>query len=83
MVDSELALLKALNQWFATFDPDVVVGWSVIDFDFRLLMKRAAFSQIDLRLGRGFEKAHWRDSSNSVRVLLPCRGAWLSMVSMH
>ncbi|MBV7296905.1 DNA polymerase II [Enterovibrio paralichthyis] len=74
-VDSELALLKALNQWFATFDPDVVVGWSVIDFDFRLLMKRAAFNQIDLRLGRGFEKAHWRDSSNSRQgfITLPGR----------
>lgn len=74
-VSSERALLKALNHWFAAYDPDVVVGWSVIDFDFRLLVKRAAFHQLDLRLGRGNEKAHWRDSSNSRQgfITLPGR----------
>ncbi|MDD1780616.1 DNA polymerase II [Enterovibrio sp. ZSDZ35] len=64
-VPNELSLLKSLNRWFDEFDPDVVVGWSVVDFDFRLLVKRAAFNHIDLRLGRGGEKVHWRDSSNS------------------
>ncbi|WP_028025664.1 DNA polymerase II [Enterovibrio calviensis] len=74
-VENELALLKALNAWFARFDPDVVVGWSVVDFDFRLLMKRAAFNNIELRLGRGTEKAHWRDSNNSRQgfITLPGR----------
>ncbi|CZF85914.1 DNA polymerase II [Grimontia marina] len=74
-VASEYDLLKALNDWFVTFDPDVVVGWSVIDFDFRLLVRRAAFHKLDLRLGRGGEKAHWRDSSNSRQgfITLPGR----------
>ncbi|MGF1767233.1 DNA polymerase II [Enterovibrio makurazakiensis] len=74
-VENELALLKALNTWFDRFDPDVVVGWSVVDFDFRLLMKRAAFNNIELRLGRGREKAHWRDSNNSRQgfITLPGR----------
>ncbi|MEZ8081881.1 DNA polymerase II [Enterovibrio norvegicus] len=74
-VDTELALLKALNAWFVRFDPDIIVGWSVIDFDFRLLIKRAAFNKIDLRLGRGGEKAHWRDSNNSRQgfITLPGR----------
>lgn len=62
-VPSESALLQALCLWFHTYDPDVVVGWSVIDFDFRLLVKRAAYHRIPLTLGRGREKAHWRDSS--------------------
>ncbi|KXF80661.1 DNA polymerase II [Enterovibrio coralii] len=74
-VPNELELLKGLNSWFEAYDPDVVVGWSVVDFDFRLLVKRAAFNQIDLRLGRGNEKAHWRDSSNSRQgfITLPGR----------
>ncbi len=74
-VDNELELLKALNAWFIRFDPDVIVGWSVVDFDFRLLIKRAAFNKIDLRLGRGAEKAHWRDSNNSRQgfITLPGR----------
>ncbi|STQ75359.1 DNA polymerase II [Grimontia hollisae] len=74
-VDSELNLLNALNDWFKRFDPDVIVGWSVVDFDFRLLVKRAAFHKLDLRLGRGAEKVHWRDSSNSRQgfITLPGR----------
>ncbi|MEL7287616.1 MAG: 3'-5' exonuclease, partial [Pseudomonadota bacterium] len=40
-VKDEKALLDALIAWFKQFDPDVIVGWNVIDFDFRLLHKRA------------------------------------------
>ncbi|WP_411015572.1 3'-5' exonuclease, partial [Salmonella sp. ZJLS19Sal_0414] len=34
-VSSEYELLQALCAWFEQYDPDVIVGWSVIDFDFR------------------------------------------------
>ncbi len=36
-VEDEYQLLKALIAWFEQFDPDVIIGWSVVDFDFRLL----------------------------------------------
>lgn len=64
-VDNEEALLVALERWFAQYDPDVVVGWNVIDFDFRLLVKRAQRYQRDLRLGRGGERAFWRDGGSN------------------
>ncbi|MPX90335.1 DNA polymerase II [Salinivibrio sp. VYel1] len=64
-VDDEEALLSALERWFAYYDPDVVVGWNVIDFDFRLLVKRAHIYQRDLRLGRGGERAYWRDGGSN------------------
>jgi DNA damage-inducible DNA polymerase II (EC 2.7.7.7) len=64
-VDNEKALLIALERWFAQYDPDVVVGWNVIDFDFRLLVKRAQRYQRDLRLGRGGERAFWREGGSN------------------
>ncbi|MBF4218235.1 3'-5' exonuclease, partial [Vibrio anguillarum] len=30
-VSDEKALLLTLNQWFQQFDPDVIVGWNIID----------------------------------------------------
>ncbi|NMS01465.1 DNA polymerase II, partial [Vibrio parahaemolyticus] len=51
-VKDEKALLEALIVWFKQFDPDVIVGWNVIDFDFRLLHKRAEWHNMKLMLGR-------------------------------
>ncbi|GAL07153.1 DNA polymerase II [Photobacterium aphoticum] len=64
-VESEKALLLALEEWFIAFDPDIVIGWNVIDFDFRLLLKRAEWNAITLRLGRGKQPPHWRQSSQN------------------
>ncbi|MEJ2763688.1 DNA polymerase II [Photobacterium sp. MCCC 1A19761] len=64
-VASEKELLQALEQWFVRFDPDIVIGWNVIDFDCRLLMKRAEWHQLPLRIGRGGQTPHWRQSSQN------------------
>lgn len=64
-VDSEKALLLALEAWFLAFDPDIVIGWNVIDFDFRLLLKRAEWNAITLRMGRGKQPPHWRQSNQN------------------
>ena len=64
-VDSEKDLLLALEAWFLEFDPDIVIGWNVIDFDFRLLLKRAEWNAITLRMGRGKQPPHWRQSSQN------------------
>lgn len=63
-VDNEKALLYALNDWFAIFDPDLIIGWNVIDFDFRLLSKRAAFYRVPLTLGRGKKPIYWRENQD-------------------
>ncbi|MGF1723702.1 DNA polymerase II [Photobacterium nomapromontoriensis] len=65
-VESEKALLLALEAWFLAFDPDVVIGWNVIDFDFRLLLKRAEWNALSLRIGRGKQPPHWRQSTQHV-----------------
>ena len=45
-------LLERLNQWFARHDPDAIIGWSLVQFDLRLLHEHAARLQVPLTLGR-------------------------------
>ena len=60
-VDDERALLKALEVRIQSLDPDIIIGWAVVDFDFRLLLKRAGRHGLRLKLGRGGTDARWRD----------------------
>ncbi len=53
-------MIQALNDWFARHDPDVVVGWSVIQFDLRVLQKNADACGVPLLLGREREPIAWR-----------------------
>jgi DNA polymerase-2 len=75
-VNNEIALLHALEHAFSLFDPDVIIGWNVVNFDFKLLLKRAELHHFKLKLGRGASFAIWRDSrseSNQGFVTLPGR----------
>ncbi|MBB5210514.1 DNA polymerase II [Microbulbifer hydrolyticus] len=60
-VDDERALLEALEARIKSLDPDIIIGWAVVDFDFRLLLKRAGRHGLRLKLGRGGTEARWRD----------------------
>ncbi len=75
-IENEVALLHALEQVINQFDPDIIIGWNVINFDFKLLIKRAELHGFKLRLGRGGAFAQWRDSrreNNQGFVTLPGR----------
>ncbi|MEH0689610.1 DNA polymerase II [Vibrio cholerae] len=73
-VSDEKALLQALVHWFQTYDPDVVIGWNVIDFDFRLLDKRAQWHKMALYLGRGNQKAYFRSSASTGQAFISIPG---------
>lgn len=73
-VASEYALLQALCQWFIDFDPDVIIGWNVIDFDFRLLHKRAEFHKMKLLLGRGNQTSFFRSASQTQQGFITIPG---------
>jgi DNA polymerase-2 len=60
-VADEKSLLLALQAFVTSHDPDIFIGWNVINFDFRLLAQRAAFHNLKLALGRGGQNLHWRD----------------------
>lgn len=58
-VEDELALLRALQNWFHEYDPDVIIGWMVGNFDMRLLAERAKLYHLKLCLGRDGSALQW------------------------
>ncbi len=73
-VDNELALLQTLCSWFEQFDPDVIIGWNVVDFDFRLLHKRAEWHKIKLILGRAKQPSFFRSASQTQQGFITIPG---------
>lgn len=59
--DTRAQLLEHLNQWLATFDPDAIIGWNVVQFDLRVLHEHAQRLNVPLLLGRGGETMAWRE----------------------
>ncbi|MCH7880377.1 MAG: DNA polymerase II [Proteobacteria bacterium] len=56
----EKALLYRWVAWVEKIDPDIFIGWNVVNFDFRLLHKRAQALEIPLTIGRGRSVPAWR-----------------------
>jgi len=54
-------LLEKLNAWFALHDPDVLIGWNVVQFDLRVLQKNADKHKVPLTLGRERKTIEWRE----------------------
>ncbi|WLS78304.1 DNA polymerase II [Erwinia pyri] len=60
-LSSRPQLLEKLNAWFAQHDPDVLIGWNVVQFDLRVLQKHADRYGVPLKLGRNNEALEWRE----------------------
>ncbi|PHM36687.1 DNA polymerase II [Xenorhabdus innexi] len=60
-VASRPQLLEKLNEWLEVYDPDAIIGWSLIQFDLRVLQKHAERYHIPLRFGRGKGLLEWRE----------------------
>jgi DNA polymerase-2 len=65
-VDNEKTLLEQFVIQVNRVDPDIIVGWNVVNFDFRLLIKRAALHRVELALGRDTQPITWRNARNEV-----------------
>jgi DNA polymerase II len=63
-VANEKQLLRHFLDWFQSVDPDILVGWNVVNFDLRFLQRKADSLGIRLNLGRGGERIDWRQSRN-------------------
>jgi len=73
---NERELLSAFCDWLEEIDPDVLVGWNVINFDLWFLQRLADKLKMRLPLGRGRRQAHWReldDEGERKTVQLPGR----------
>lgn len=58
-VENERALLTELIAWFQTWDPDVIIGWSVVSFDLALLSKRCEVLGVAPQFGRAGQVLSW------------------------
>ncbi len=64
--------------WWHQYDPDIVIGWSVVQFDLWVLETICQTQGIDLALGRGDQPVHWRkedDEGGRRFVVIPGRVA--------
>lgn len=59
-VDTARAALEALFDFVHQADPDVLVGWSVVDFDLWVLQQHCDQLSLPLALGRDRQPARWQ-----------------------
>lgn len=57
LVPDERALLQALLALVADLDPDVLIGWNVVEFDLAVLERRCSANGLRLSLGRAGGRA--------------------------
>ncbi|WP_049630352.1 DNA polymerase II [Cellvibrio sp. pealriver] len=70
--------LLAFFEFFRTADPDIVIGWSVVQFDLLVLENICKSLNMELQLGRANQSIHWRhDDADTGRsyVVIPGRVA--------
>ena len=75
-VNNEFDLLTLFIQQVSALDPDIFIGWNVINFDFRFLQKKADQLKIPLKIGRNNSLAKWRQSQAEAEhyfLLIPGR----------
>ena len=75
--DSAQACLQQFFAWIAASDPDLLIGWNLVQFDLWVLEKLCRRYRMPLALGRGGQSCHWRQQSGRERhyVSIPGRVA--------
>ena len=55
----DVAAYRAFVAWLDAFDPDVIIGWNVVNFDLNFLSRWCESKNLVLGLGRDGSPAHW------------------------
>jgi len=55
----QVAAYRAFVAWLDTFDPDVIIGWNVVNFDLNFLSRWCEIHNLVLGLGRDASPALW------------------------
>ncbi len=58
--DNEKSLLLRFIELILEQDPDIIIGWNVINFDFQFLQKKADSLKLSLAIGRSESLPVWR-----------------------
>jgi DNA polymerase I len=61
---SEEDILIRFIDKFHELDPDIIVGWNVIDFDFKIIFERLKHYRLEAQLGRGNSNCKLRIESD-------------------
>lgn len=75
-LNSERELISAFVKKIGDLDPDVIMGWNIVNFDLRCLQDFCDRLKMPLLLGRNKEAINWRkarDSNDRYYALLPGR----------
>ena len=75
-VADERSLLQRWLVWVEKIDPDILIGWNVVNFDLRLLQKKSQALGVPLVVGRNRSLPVWRQSQadrSHYFVLIPGR----------
>ena len=59
-VADEANLLECWMDWVEKVDPDILIGWNLVNFDLRLLQKKSQVLSIPLKIGRAKAIPTWR-----------------------
>lgn len=59
-INDEKDLLVRFMHYVETIDPDIFIGWNVVNFDFRFLQKKSEQLNIPLKFGRNKSNIIWR-----------------------
>jgi DNA polymerase-2 len=62
---TQTLLLEAFVAEVERLDPDVIIGWNVVNFDLSVLQRFADKEGVALCLGRNAEKIKWRSTANN------------------
>ncbi|UTW48806.1 DNA polymerase II [Bacterioplanoides sp. SCSIO 12839] len=75
LVDDEISLLQRFLDIIQDYDPDVMIGWNVVQFDFAFLRRKFLQHKIPFTLGRDSSVLSWRQSKmNKERVFMHIAG---------
>jgi len=59
--------LQQFLHWFQEVDPDIIIGWHVVQFDCWVLQKIADRLGVPLTLGRAKQRPYWREDPQNER----------------
>ncbi|WLQ11714.1 DNA polymerase II [Hahella aquimaris] len=68
----ETQVFQRFIAWFDDFDPDILIGWNVINFDLRFLQKKADDLNLSFHPGRGGTPMDWRQSRSDDQHFTLC-----------
>lgn len=77
-VPTQIDCINAFTAWVHFYDPDIFIGWNLVQFDLWVLESICRQSNIKLDIGRGNQSIHWRQEEGDTGrrfVVIPGRVA--------